>query len=325
MDVKSYLENYQKVAYRVFSNAIQKNQFSHAYLLSGTSGIPLMSIAKHLAKSLICQNPSPLACCKCLPCIRIEDENYADLIILDGKEKTIKKGDIEEITSNYSRTAIEANGKMIYILNLVENMTAEAVNSILKFLEEPGNDIYAILTTENEAKVLPTIVSRTQVIRLKLIEQKIIIDEAVKLGVSKEDAEILSNFYNDASLVLDESKNEVYRSFKDALYQFLMAISDSRNNAFYTEQTTIAPLLKKKEDAKLFLDMFTVVFHDIASIKIGNSVILSSYDTILNELCIKLKHIEESLLAIMNARNELDLNLNTALVLDRLTSQITKE
>lgn len=325
MDVKSYLENYQKVAYRVFSNAIKNNQFSHAYLLSGTSGIPLISIAKFLAKSLICQDPSPLACCKCLPCIRIEDGNYADLIILDGKEKTIKKGDIEEITSNYSRTAIESSGKMIYILNLVENMTTEAVNSILKFLEEPGNDIYAILTSENEAKVLPTIVSRTQVIRLKLIEQKIIVDEALKIGVSKEDAEILSNFYNDASLVLNESKNETYCSLKEALNQFLMAINYSKNNAFYTEQTIIAPLLKKKEDAKIFLDLLAIVFHDITNIEIGNSVILSSYDTILNELSKKLRHIEESLLAIMNARNELDLNLNIALVLDRLTFQITKE
>ncbi len=325
MDVKAYLENYQKIPFRVFSNALAKNQFSHAYLLSGTSGIPLKEIAIYVAKSLVCDNPSPLACDKCISCQRIEDGNYADLIILDGKEKTIKKSDVENITDNYSRTALENKGKMIYILNLVENMTVEAVNSILKFLEEPGNDIYAILTTENEAKVLPTILSRNQIIRFKLIDQNIIINKAVELGSDIEDAELLSNFYNDPTLIFDESKNETYLSIKTSLGKFLDAMGESSHAAIYVAERVVAPLLKQKEDARLFLDMLTIIFRDLANLKIGNSVILSSYDTILNELSKKLHHIEESLVFIMNARTELDLNLNIPLVIDRVAVEITKE
>ena len=52
---------------------------------------------------------------------------------------------------SFDKTALEDKGIMIYVLNLVETMTPIAVNSLLKFLEEPGNNIYAFLTTENES------------------------------------------------------------------------------------------------------------------------------------------------------------------------------
>ena len=69
-------------------------------------------------------------------------------------------------------------------------MTIEAINSILKFLEEPGQQIYAFLTTNNENSILPTIISRCQVLRLKLIDMNIVIKDAMDFGVEKKDAEL---------------------------------------------------------------------------------------------------------------------------------------
>lgn len=70
---------------------------------------------------------------------------------------------------------------MIYIINLVENMNVQAINSLLKFLEEPPANTYAFLTTENETKVLPTILSRCEKLRMLLIPKDIIKNEAIKM------------------------------------------------------------------------------------------------------------------------------------------------
>ena len=80
-------------------------------------------------------------------------------------------------------------------------MTSEAVNALLKFLEEPGKEIYAFLTTENEIKVLPTIISRTQKLLLRPINQENVINEAIEKGIAEDDAQLLSFFYTDASLI----------------------------------------------------------------------------------------------------------------------------
>ena len=66
MQVEKYLEQYQPIIYKTFVNSIKTNRLSHAYLLSGDPGTPLLEIAKFLAKSILCDDPSPLACNSCI-------------------------------------------------------------------------------------------------------------------------------------------------------------------------------------------------------------------------------------------------------------------
>ena len=218
MQIDKYLEEYQPVIYRTFVNALQTNKLSHAYLLSGSVGMPLKEAAVFLAKSLICDHPSPLACNNCITCARVDEGNYTDFMIFEGVgAKKIKKGDVEKITSTFDKTALEEKGVMIYVLHLVESMTAVAVNSLLKFLEEPGKNIYAFLTTENESRILPTIISRTQVLRFREIERSKIQKDAENMGVLAEDAEILSGFYNDSNSIKEISESKDYTTAKQCL------------------------------------------------------------------------------------------------------------
>jgi len=179
MDIFAYLSAQQPTLVRQFANAFKDGHLSHSYLLSGDQGSPLLEIAKYLAKSLVCAHPSPLADNTCWSCLRIDDGNYADIQIFDGQTETIKKEAIQALESNFEQTPVETAGKLIYIIHLVENVTPEAVNSLLKFLEEPHQEVYAFLTTENEEKVLPTIISRTQRLRVLPIDRSRVIAEAV--------------------------------------------------------------------------------------------------------------------------------------------------
>ena len=332
MQIGKYLEKYQPVIYHTFLNEFQNKRLSHAYLISGTSGTPIFEVAKHLAKTILCDDPSPLACNSCITCMRIDDDNYPDMIIIDGSKETIKKGQVETIENRFQKTAFEEKGIMIYILNSVENMTVEAINAILKFLEEPTSEIYAFLTTNNENAILPTILSRCQILRLKLIDREQIIKEAIEDGVANKDAEILSYLFNSADLIAnflkDESEIKTYKQVVNMFEGLLdeLSKSDSKSGIFYMQNSIIPTLSKDKNSARLLLSIISMALEDILAIKYKQVPFLKSYDKILAGLSETLPHLNQSLIEVTKLKNTINLpSINIALLLDHLIIELTKE
>lgn len=329
MQIKEYLQTYQPIIYKTFKNALENNTLSHAYLLVGEAGTNLLATVKFLAKSIICDDKDPFACNNCITCLRVDSDNYPDFIVYDGSKDTIKKDAISDIESKFEKTAFETKGIKIYILNLVENMTLEAVNSVLKFLEEPENNIYAFLTTNNENLVLPTILSRCQVMHLRPIPRLDVINEAIKEGINQDDAELLSYFYNDVELIEEELNNKEsgknYILAKNALNEFLEALCQSHKEAIFIEQTEILPLLKSKESTRFFLDMLINFFEQLLLRKNNKEILLKSYEKRLDDLLNNLTNIESSLIELLKGRNLINLNVNTSLLLDHLTFTILRK
>lgn len=329
MQIENYLRKYQPIIYKTFVNALKDNHLSHAYLLSGVPGTPLLETAKFLAKSILCDNPNPLACNNCITCLRIDDNNYPDFIVYDGQEATIKKDEVTSIETQFDKEAFETKGIMIYVIHLVENMTPEAINSILKFLEEPGKNIYAFLTTNNENNVLPTIISRCQVLRLKLVDCQKIINNAVVLGVNQDDAELLSYFYNDENLIYDFLQSEdkdFYYDAKTTINELLNSLKeDDKKKFIYIGQSKIIPLLQNKESVRFFLDILSHMFEEMINIKNDSKTFLSSYDTILRDLIYKIPSIENKLIEILKCRNNINLNVDVALMIDHILNLIIEE
>ena len=315
MQVEKYLKKYQPVIYQTFVNSLQKGQLSHAYLISGTNGSPLLDIAKFFAKSILCDDPSPLACNSCITCLRVDDDNYPDFFVFDGSKATIKKDAVTTIESSFDKKAFENKGIRIYILHLIENMTIEAINSILKFLEEPGQQIYAFLTTNNENSILPTIISRCQVLRMKLIDKNIVINDAISFGVDKKGAELLSYFYNDGELIKeiidDKENNEVFFNAKQCFEEVIPG--------------NISNQIKSKEACRYFINMLVMAFEDMIAISNEKQPFLESYATILEHLSTKLSHISESLIELLRCATAINTNVNITLLIDHIFYIITKE
>ena len=324
MQIKEYLSKYQPTIYQTFVNALSNEKLSHAYLISGNPGMPLKEVALFLAKSILCDSPNPLACDTCITCARVDEGNYPDVMIFDGEKSRIKKEDIEQIITNFDKSALESKGIMIYILHLVETMKPIAINSLLKFLEEPGKNVFAFLTTENEAKVLPTIISRTQVFRLKAINVQKVIKDAVSAGIFEEDAELLSIFYNDPESIKANIENESFVVAKQALNDQLNALLMSRDDAIFTCQKLVGPKLKTNEVARMYLKLLSQVFLDLNNLSVNGEVIFSCYANIYEGLLEKLKNLDKSLLVIMSSMKKLELNVNTSLLLDHIIFEITK-
>ena len=193
-------------------------------------------------------------------------------------------------------------------------------------MEEPGRNVFAFLTTENESKVLPTIISRTQVLRFREIDRQEIINNSRIAGVLDEDAEILSGFYNDAEMIKTVSESEEYKVAKQALDDQLNAILISPDDAVFTCQRLIIPSIKgNTQIARLYLKMLAEIFKNLLNLSVNGDITLKSYDNILRELLTHLSHIDKSLLMILSGLSKLDLNVNVPLLLDHIVYEITRE
>lgn len=213
--IKDMLQEQQPVVYHTLKNALECNKLAHAYMFSGPSGTPKKEAAYLLTQSILCDDAG-FACETCDTCLRVMKNEYADMIYIDGTSVSIKKDDILRLQSSFSKTGLEAKGKKVYILDHAENATPDALNSLLKFLEEPTNDMVAILIVESIDRVLPTIVSRCQNIPFTPLNAKQCFDSVID-EIGELDAYIVSNFIRQKKDILEVCESEDYQH---ALYIF---------------------------------------------------------------------------------------------------------
>lgn len=96
----------------------------------------------------------------------IDEGDFLDVHIIEPDGNNIKKNQIIELQNEYNNKSL-LNGKRIYIIKDAEKMNLFSANTMLKFLEEPEDDIIAFLVTKNRYLIIETILSRCQIITLK--------------------------------------------------------------------------------------------------------------------------------------------------------------
>ena len=325
MNFGRYLEKRQPILFQTFSNALNNSRLAHSYLIQGENGTPLKETALYLAKSILCDHPNPLACEECVTCERVFSEEYPDLIVFDGEEESIKKDDVESVVSLFQKTPLESKGIMIYVIHACENMTPEASNALLKFLEEPTPYAYAILTTRNKEALLPTIVSRCEALTLFLLPREESYNEALSLGVNQEDAELLSYVINDGPSIVKKAKDSQYVNAKTAFLDTLDGLSSNPSQTRFTMEKKVAKSLGDKPTVRYYFDFLALAYKDIISRKSGGKPYLPSYANILDAVAEEVSHPESSLLSIMTLRKEAESPINLGLLLTHLSRVLTKE
>ena len=320
MDCVNYLKKYQEIPYNIFKNALENNRFFHAYLLSGPTGTPIFEIAKFLSKCLL-NNKHELKEEDNIISKTVENRTYPDLIIIDTKKEQVKIDDIRRIEDKFSQTSINQLGIKIYIINLIENLRTNEANALLKFLEEPLDNTYAILTTENEYSILPTILSRTEIVRFSSVNKNDLIDECIKLGVNKKDAEILTFFQNDASMIKEEIENEDYLEVKQYVEHFITLLPNKEKLRFFV-LNEINPNLKSKIQIRLFIDLLIIYLKEANKMKLKGNIIIGESKDKLNVIISNVNSIDDAILKLMNYRYELSYNLNSQLLFLNLIESI---
>ena len=140
------------------------NKMGHAYLFRGPDGVGKKRTALTLAAYLNCKSPMGQdGCGRCPSCRKYLSGNHPDLLVVKPDGAAIKIGQIRELKRQLAFPPLEAKVRVV-ILEDIHTMRREAANSLLKTLEEPAPDNLLILTADPAANILPTILSRCQVI-----------------------------------------------------------------------------------------------------------------------------------------------------------------
>lgn len=145
---------------------ILNNKVSHAYLIEIGSNDDLFYVYQFI-KMILCNLTYDELKNSNNPIISLIDKHsYPDLFLIEPDGDMIKKNQLLSLQKEFSNKSL-IGSKRIYIINGADKLNKFASNTMLKFLEEPEDDIIAFLLTDNRYHVLDTILSRCQILTLK--------------------------------------------------------------------------------------------------------------------------------------------------------------
>ncbi len=168
----------------------------HAYLLTGPTGVGRRTLALRLAQALNCQTPvAPgVPCRNCRVCKQIEAGQNIDLMVIQAESEggTLKVEQVREVQKFLSLKPYQSPYKTVIFLRFQE-ANANAQNALLKTLEEAPSYGILLLTADNAEQLLPTIVSRCEILRLRPLLVQAVNEFLLARGLDADQARLLAH------------------------------------------------------------------------------------------------------------------------------------
>jgi DNA polymerase-3 subunit delta' len=168
----------------------------HAYLLAGPPGLGRRTLALRFAQALNCQTPLEpgIPCGQCRDCRQIAAMQHADLTVVQAESEggTLKVDQIREARRTLVLKPYQANYRVALFIRFHE-ANDNAANALLKTLEEAPSYAVLILTADNPEQLLPTIVSRCEVIRLRPLRVDEAQRELERRGLETDRAKLIAH------------------------------------------------------------------------------------------------------------------------------------
>jgi DNA polymerase III subunit delta' len=175
---------------------ITHDSVRHAYLFSGPPGLGRRTLALRLAQALNCpQSVAPgEPCGTCKTCQQIERMQYADLAVIQAEKEggTLKVEQIRAIRQSLVLKPYQGHYRVALFLRFQE-ANANAANALLKTLEEAPSYVVLVLTADAPEQLLPTIVSRCEVLRLRPLPVETVESYLKEHGADPAQARLLAH------------------------------------------------------------------------------------------------------------------------------------
>ena len=303
-----YKEN-QMIAYKMLYNSVKKNKASHAYLFETRGYSKSLDFAISFAKYLLCPNHhiNKEESKDCLICNQIDLGTFSELKIIEADGNWIKKEQLLDLKEEFKKKSLNSD-KKVYIINNAEKLNPSSSNSLLKFLEEPEDNIVAILITNNKYQLLDTILSRCQIITLN------------NTIVANDTLEIIANIlYNEEDKIKEYIGNIENLEKIDNIIRFVMYYE---KNGFIKTYTNIQKLLKtyKYEKDEIF-EIIIQFYKDVLNYKMNRKIEVYKNKEKDLKMVSENNDIDKLVAKIslyIKIKENIKYNMNSNLILDKL-------
>ncbi len=236
----------------------------HAYLFAGPPGLGRRTLTLRFAQALNCPTPTEpgIPCGVCRDCKQIESMKHADLTVIQAESEggTLKVDQIREVRRTLVLKPYQSKYRVALFLRFHE-ANDNAANALLKTLEEAPSYAVLILTADNPEQLLPTIVSRCEVLRLRPLSIEIIQSELENRGLENSRAKLIAHISGGRmgyALRLIEN-DSLLEKREERLNDLLMLVSASRVEKFkYADQ-----LSKDKEAMRQAITFWLSYWRDV--------------------------------------------------------------
>jgi len=315
----------QERAIKILTKSLKEDKVSSSYIFVGSEGTGKKFTVIEFTKVLNCLNLNKKleACDNCHSCNEINKQCYPDLKIIETTTSSIKIEQIREIRKEIELKPFKST-KKVYIIDQAEKMTLEASNCLLKIMEEPPCYVIIILICSKIDVILPTIISRCQIIYFGLITslkiKELLLNRLSNLEKNK--AEIISRLAQGSiGRAFKLSSDKEYFTRRDRILDYLSIIFPGKyDDLFFSEVEKMISEIDKIEE---ILEMIKLWFRDILIIKrTGNQKYIVNYDKL--EILSRKSQIysKKSLIDIIDYLDRVEeylmKNVNKRLILERL-------
>lgn len=306
-------------AVELLDRAISTGKLSHAYLFVGPRQVGKHTLAKATAQAILCTGDEP-PCGTCRACRLVRADLHPDVHLIAPNGASIKIEAVRQMQHAVSLSAVEGPYRVV-IIDEFDLATTSAANALLKTLEEPPAGVILLLSAARLESLLPTIVSRCQVISLRLVPVERVIAALHARGIEPGQARLLGRLSQGRigwalAAAQDDHVLVQRREVLDAVR--------SLRHASYVERFSWAQSLSKKPDQVPYvLDMMASWWRDVLLLTAGSKAPIANVDheDELQEWAIHhdVSDASTALTAIRETTWRLEHNANLRLALEVLT------
>lgn len=176
-------------------NAIKADKVVQSYLFVGSEGIGKKFTAVQFSKALNCLDnsvDSGDACDRCLSCRKIDEGVHPDLLLLEPENQAIKVDQVRQMQKVLAYKPYEGR-RRVCIIAAADRMAPHMSNILLKTLEEPPLHTVIVLLARHPRLMLPTILSRCQLIRFNPLPVALVSQWLIQQqGLDEKEAHLLA-------------------------------------------------------------------------------------------------------------------------------------
>lgn len=270
-----------------------ENKISHAYLIETNNLEKCYLDLLEVIKQIFCQNEYNKECNKCNICNLVNQNYLPSLVVISPDGMNIKKEQIVELKKKFSTVPIYTK-ENIYVIKNAEKLNGASANTMLKFLEEPEQNILGFFITNNANNVISTIRSRCEVIKV---------------------------LYDIHELDINNITNDINKDKFDVAIEYLFKIEVEKKLGIMYNRDVVLNKFSEREDIKTVFKIIFIIYEELLKKVMGldnkfdfkkiNELSSLDKDKVLRRINLVTKFI-----------NDIDSNVNVELLLDKFVIEL---